>query len=296
MKLELKNIHKFYGKIEVLQGVYFVANSGDIVGFIGPNGAGKSTMFRILTGLASTNTGEIFFNGKPVIPTSNDWKRKLGYLAEHNPLYLDMYVVQFLQHVCNLHGLDSQDRRIREVLDEIELDAVKSYKIRHLSKGYRQRVGIAQAILNNPNILVLDEPTSGLDPNQMEGVRNLVRRLSRDRIIILSSHILSEIEEVCNKIVMINKGQIIDQFEGGVFAKEQNNIRVVFDRVVNPLFFSELGNVHPIEDNKMALLIELNKPEHRLLIFDIAVEKGIRISEMVSMKNALRDRFTTLTS
>lgn len=296
MSLELNNINKSYDGVEVLKHVSFKMNRGDLVGFLGPNGAGKTTTFRILTGLTSADSGEIIFDGIPVQPSGKAWKRRVGYLAEHNPLYPNMYVVQFLYHICRLHSMGSKKERIEKVIDEVELRNYRDYKIKDLSKGYRQRVGIAQSIINDPEILILDEPTSGLDPNQLIEVRRLIKSLSMDRIIILSSHILKEVDELCNRIIMIHEGEIAYDDADAKRRSDQSEhrIRVVFDKKVMPNWFDNLGNAEYIDGSGMGIEIILSEETDRAQIFDTAVERSVKIVEMIRVKNELEVQFSAL--
>jgi len=296
MSVELKNICKSYDNTEILTDLSFKINKGELVGFLGPNGAGKSTTFRILTGLVSADSGDIIFNGGQVNTSTRSWKSKIGYLAEHNPLYQNMYLVQFLEHICRLHNLPPKKERIENVMNDLELQEYRSYKIKDLSKGYRQRVGIAQAIINDPEILIFDEPTSGLDPNQLIEIRKLFKKLSSDRIIILSSHILSEVEEVCNRVILINKGKIV--LDGGpemtgIYSKKCA-VNVEFDRQVETAWFDKLGKIEYYKSSKNKIEIILSKKEDRTQVFDIAVEREVKIVEMKTVNNELEIRFSAL--
>ncbi len=204
MSIEAKNLSKNYGAQIAVNALNFSAQMGQIIGFLGPNGAGKSTSIKMLVGLVKPSSGEAFVAGKLVSSDSTDLKKQIGYLAEDNPLYTEMYVKEFLAFIAAIHQIPSG--RIQEVIQLTGLSLEQNKKINTLSKGYQQRVGIAQAILHNPSILILDEPTSGLDPNQMDEIRSLIRSLRPGRTILFSSHILTEVEAICDRLLIMNQG------------------------------------------------------------------------------------------
>lgn len=211
MSIEVLHIEKWYGATKVLDDVSFSLTKGEVVGFLGPNGAGKSTTMKIICGFLQASKGEVLINGKKIDTDPIAAKRSIGYLPENNPLYLDLYTREYLHFIASIQGLSKKnaEQRIQELAEQIEIvDYLKS-KISTLSKGYRQRVGLLAALLGDPNILILDEPTAGLDPNQSLLFRNLIRSLSSHKTILFSSHILSEIEAVCNRCIIIHKGKII---------------------------------------------------------------------------------------
>lgn len=208
MSIEAKNLSKQYGAQLAVNAIQFNAQAGQIVGFLGPNGAGKSTTIKMLVGLVQPSSGEAYLGGELVQANSIEIKKKLGYLAEDNPLYPDMYIKEFLAFIAAIQKIpaSTQQKRIEEVIKLTGLTKEQNKKIHMLSKGYQQRVGIAQAIIHNPSILILDEPTSGLDPNQMEEIRSLINSLKPGRTILFSSHILSEVEAICDRLLIINQG------------------------------------------------------------------------------------------
>jgi ABC-2 type transport system ATP-binding protein len=210
MSIEARNLSKKYGDQLAVKSLDFTVETGQIVGFLGPNGAGKSTTIKMLVGLIKPSSGEAFLAGKSVDSESWEIKKNIGYLAEDNPLYTDMYVKEFLNFIASIHQIPQELRnsRIDEVIELTGLGKEQHKKINTLSKGYQQRVGIAQAILHNPSILILDEPTSGLDPNQMEEIRSLIQSLKSGRTILFSSHILSEVEAICDRLLLINHGKL----------------------------------------------------------------------------------------
>jgi len=190
MTVETRDITKLFGKQKALDKVNFTLNKGELVGFLGPNGAGKSTMMKIITGFLPSNSGEILINGHPISPQDLEIRKNIGYLPEHNPLYTDLYVKEFLEITAGFYKLKNKKQRVAEMVELTGLGDEQHKKIRSLSKGYRQRVGLAQALIHNPSILILDEPTSGLDPNQLEEIRNLIREISKEKTVMISSHIM----------------------------------------------------------------------------------------------------------
>lgn len=209
MSISVSNLCKDYGQQKALNGISFEATSGKVLGFLGPNGAGKSTTMKILTCFIPQTSGSVRVCGFDVSEASMDVKRNIGYLPENNPLYLEMYVKEALGFICDIHQIADKQTRIKEVIALTGLGDEQYKKISALSKGYRQRVGLAQAILPDPQVLILDEPTSGLDPNQIAGIRSLIRDLGKTKTVILSTHIMQEVEAVCDQVIIINKGMIV---------------------------------------------------------------------------------------
>ncbi|MAQ70387.1 MAG: multidrug ABC transporter ATP-binding protein [Flavobacteriales bacterium] len=207
MSLEINNISKLFGNNKALDSISFKANPGDIVGILGPNGAGKSTMMKIITGYYNQTNGSIKVCGKDTLENRIETQRKIGYLSEENPLYPEMYVREFLEFICDIHKLEYDN--CDEIIELTTLKSVESQKIKTLSKGFQQRVGIAQALIHNPELIVLDEPTSGLDPKQLIQIRKIITSIGKDKTILLSSHIIQEVEAICNRIIIINNGEII---------------------------------------------------------------------------------------
>jgi ABC-2 type transport system ATP-binding protein len=209
MFIEVKNLSKNYGNQPAVHDLNFRIEVGQIVGFLGPNGAGKSTTLKMLLGLVQPTSGSVTIGGKDPHEQEIALKKQIGYLAENNPLYPEMYVREFLAFIGNIHQIQYPDKRIQEVIEWVGLEKEAHKKIQALSKGYQQRVGIALAILHDPPILILDEPTSGLDPNQRDEIRNLIKSLQKDRIILFSSHILSEVEAICDRVLLIHQGKLV---------------------------------------------------------------------------------------
>ena len=228
--LKIKNISKSYGAQKVLCAINQEFGVGRIVGLLGPNGAGKSTLMKIVTGYIAADEGEVLIDGKRVAVDDVATKRLVGYLPEHNPLYLDMYVREYLSFVAEVYGLKGVARRetVEGVIERTGLTVEANKKIGQLSKGYRQRVGIAAAIIHNPRVLILDEPTTGLDPNQLIEIRQLIKDLGRDRLVIFSTHIMQEVEQVCDDVIVINKGNVIEQGTKDELVEKYGSIERIF--------------------------------------------------------------------
>ena len=234
--IEIKNLTKCYGPKKAVDNISFTVEKGEIVGFLGPNGAGKSTTMNVITGYISLNGGSVSVNGFDIEKNPKECKKQIGYLPEHPPLYMDMTVLEYLEFVYELKGVKENKRKhIDSVLNLVKIENVKNRVIKNLSKGYKQRVGIAQALIGNPPILILDEPTVGLDPNQIIEIRNVIRELGKDRTVILSSHILAEISTICEKIIIINEGKLMavgtkDELSNTLSKQNKLDIRVVGDK------------------------------------------------------------------
>ena len=228
--LKIKNISKSYGAQKVLCAINQEFGVGRIVGLLGPNGAGKSTLMKIVTGYIAADEGEVLIDGKRVAVDDVETKRLVGYLPEHNPLYLDMYVREYLNFVAEVYGLKGVQKRdaVEGVVERTGLTLEANKKIGQLSKGYRQRVGIAAAIIHNPKVLILDEPTTGLDPNQLIDIRQLIKDLGRDRLVIFSTHIMQEVEQVCDDVIVINKGNVIEQGTKDELVEKYGSIERIF--------------------------------------------------------------------
>lgn len=209
MSVQVHQLTKLYGKQKAVDQISFTAESGKILGFLGPNGAGKSTTMKMLTCFIPPTSGSASICGFDIVEKPMEVRRLIGYLPEHNPLYLDLYIQESLHFMANVHQISNKKGRIRDVIEQVGLGDEQHKKIADLSKGYRQRVGLAQAILHDPQVLILDEPTSGLDPNQIIGIRQLIRNLGKTKTIILSTHIMQEVDAICDQVVITNKGHIV---------------------------------------------------------------------------------------
>jgi len=232
MSLEIKNISKKYGNQEALCNISFSLNKGDIVGFLGPNGAGKTTLMKIITSTLKQDSGEVTVFGKSTISEEIETKSVIGYLAEHNPLYKEMNVIEYLQFIASLYKIKDFNI-IENIISKTGLENEKTKKIEALSKGYKQRVGIAASLIHNPKLLILDEPTTGLDPNQLVEIRNLITEIGKDKIVLLSTHILQEIPKICNHIIIINKGKIVENIKMKELEKSKINLEDHFQKLTN---------------------------------------------------------------
>ena len=210
MSINIKNVNKFYGKQQALTDVSFSLNKGEIVGFLGPNGAGKSTLMKIITCYLEQDSGKVKVCDLDTVEQNLKVKAKIGYLPEHNPLYTDMYIKEYLTFVGRIYKVQNLNNRITEIIQQTGLTDEQSKKIGELSKGFKQRVGLAAALIHNPEILILDEPTTGLDPNQLVEIRNLIKEVGGNKTVLLSTHIMQEVDKMCNRVIIINKGKIVD--------------------------------------------------------------------------------------
>ena len=249
MSIEVKQLFKYYGDQAAVKDVSFTVNSGEIVGFLGPNGAGKSTTMKVITGFIPASSGEVKVCGMPVSVDSLETREKIGYLPEHNPLYLDMYVREYLTFVGNIYKVKNVKERVEEMIKAVGLEVEQFKKIGQLSKGYRQRVGLAQAIMHDPEVLILDEPTSGLDPNQLVEIRELIKKIGKEKTVMLSTHIMQEVEAICDRVIIINKGEIVADDKAADLQVSQT---------VQTVFVEFEGNV---TRNQLKKIVPVNKVE-----------------------------------
>jgi ABC-2 type transport system ATP-binding protein len=210
MSISINKVNKFYGKQQALADVSFTLNKGEVVGFLGPNGAGKSTLMKIITCYLQQDSGKVQVCNLDTQEQDLKVKAKIGYLPEHNPLYTDMYIKEYLSFVGKMYKVENLNNRIAEIIEQTGLSTEQSKKIGELSKGFKQRVGLAAALIHNPEVLILDEPTTGLDPNQLVEIRNLIKEVGKDKTVLLSTHIMQEVDKMCNRVIIINKGKIVD--------------------------------------------------------------------------------------
>ena len=231
MSLEIKKISKKYGDQDALIDVSFSLKKGDIVGFLGPNGAGKTTLMKIITSIIKPDSGDITINGYDTQKNEISTKRQIGYLAENNPLYKDMLVTEYLDFIASLYEIENKKDKVKEIIKKTGLEGEIKKKIEELSKGYKQRVGIAAALVHDPNVLILDEPTTGLDPNQLIEIRKLIQEIGQEKIVLLSTHILQEIPKICNHIIIINEGRIVENTRMQNLIKKSNNLEDHFQKL-----------------------------------------------------------------
>ncbi len=302
MSIRAKNITKLYGKQKALNNVSFEIKTGEIAGFIGPNGAGKSTMMKIITGFIPQSSGDVFINGKNILDDNIEIRKLIGYLPEHNPLYLDMYVKEYLQYTGGLYLPAKQVKtEVDKMISLTGLEREKNKKIAALSKGYRQRVGLAQALIHKPEILILDEPTSGLDPNQIIEIRNLISEIGKEKTIMLSTHIMQEVEAICDKIIIINKGNIVTDDTSANIKKEtaenENVVIIEFGNEIKKeqlLKLDSVVDIKNIENNKWAVVGEKNI-DIRQLLFQFAVDTDNTVLSMQKQEKSLEDLFIEVT-
>lgn len=296
--IEVSNITKTYGKQKALDDVSFTIASGEIVGFLGPNGAGKSTMMKILTGYIKQDAGEARIEGIKVMPGAIESRLKVGYLPENNPLYTEMYIREYLQFVAGFYPVNNVTERIADLIDMTGLGPESHKKIGALSKGYRQRVGLAQALLPNPEVLILDEPTSGLDPNQISEVRDLILALGKQKTVMLSTHIMQEVQAICERAIIIHKGKIVADSSVANLSttgKSELVVSVEFDLSVEPHELEVIEDV--LEVTKQGNLLRLKAgSDIRKAISKLASEKGWLILSMNIEKQSLEEVFRVLTN
>ena len=296
MSIEVQNISKTYGAQKALDGISFKINSGEIVGFLGPNGAGKSTMMKIITTYINASDGVVLVNGHNVATEPMSVKQSVGYLPEHNPLYLDMYVKEYIQFNASIHTISKS--RIQEVSEQVGLTPEAHKKISQLSKGYRQRVGLAAALLHDPAVLILDEPTTGLDPNQLVEIRGLIKEIGKTKTVLFSTHIMQEVEAVCDRVIIINKGHIVtDKKLNELKSDKEQVIEVEFDLRVEPQLINQipkLKNIENIHDNIWKLTFNTSK-DMRPAIFDFAHDNGLKLLQSSIKNQDLESLFRSLT-
>lgn len=297
MSITVKNVTKTFGKQKALNNVSFSINKGEIVGFLGPNGAGKSTMMRVLTTYYKANSGDAEVNGFDVLKSEREVQKSIGYLPEHNPLYLEMYVKEYLAFNADVYNVSKE--RIAEVIEQTGLAPETHKKIGQLSKGYRQRVGLAAALLHNPDVLILDEPTTGLDPNQLVEIRKLIKEIGKEKTILLSTHIMKEVEAVCDRVIIINKGELVadKKLEDLREAKEQI-IEVEFDYRVEEVLLNKLPNVSHVK-NTGGFIYEITfatSKDMRPAVFDFAHDNKLKTLQLSRKNKNLESLFTELTS
>lgn len=300
MSIEVENIGKFYGSQEALSDLSFSVNPGQMVGFLGPNGAGKSTLMRIIAGFLAPTSGSVHVCGELVTPDNVGVKRMIGYLPEHNPLYTDLYVEEYLEMAAGFYKISSPAARLREMIDLTGLGNERHKKIGALSKGYRQRVGLAQALIHNPPVLILDEPTSGLDPNQLTEIRSLIASAATEKTVMLSSHILAEVEAMCSRAVIINKGhKVADspiQHLKAAASKGRQKVRVRFDQQISDAELLQVEGVEAVVTDKTeAIVFSSSARDVRPGLFHFAVQSKRVILEMVQEQENLEAVFRQLT-
>lgn len=300
MSIAVTNLSKTYGVQKAVNNISFSVNKGEIVGFLGPNGAGKSTTMKIITGYIEASSGNAQVCGIDVTTNNNAAKKKIGYLPEANPLYFDMYVREYLQFIAGVHGIENVKQKIEEVIDTVGLKIEANKKIMQLSKGYKQRVGIAAALIHDPQVLILDEPTSGLDPNQIVEIREVIKKLGQNKTVLFSSHILQEVQAICDRVIIINKGIIVadDKLANlvGGNTKYSNNLVLKIKEPVKEDTFEGIQNVKQVNATTWSFKTDdADKLKRRLM--EIALNKDLNIISWESESaGSLEDIFRTLTT
>lgn len=298
MDIQVQNLHKSYQNQHVLKDINLSVKTGEIVGLLGPNGAGKSTLMKILTGYATADEGEVHVIGKNINTNKLDIQRQLGYLPEQNPLYDEMYVREFLKFNADIFKIKKE--RIEEVIQLTQLTPEANKKVNQLSKGYKQRVGIAAALLHDPKILILDEPTTGLDPNQLVEIRALIKKISVDKTIMLSTHIMQEVEAICNRVVIIKKGEIVKD-QSLTDLQQSSNQQIIDVEFNTEIEISQLNNLEylieaqPQGENHYYLVFDTIE-DQRSQVFDYASQHHLKILNMTRINQSLEDLFHELTS
>lgn len=299
MSIEVKNLVKYYGEQAAVKDVSFTVNSGEIVGFLGPNGAGKSTTMKIITGFIPASDGEVKVCGIPVTVDSLETRKKIGYLPEHNPLYLDMYVKEYLEFVGNIYKIKNVRARVEEMIKAVGLEVEQSKRIGMLSKGYRQRVGLAAAIIHDPEVLILDEPTTGLDPNQLVEIRELIKSIGKKKTVILSTHIMQEVEAICDRVVIINKGEIVADNKASELQKASKvqTVYVEFEDKVSKSQLTKIPSVRKVEQVKNGWLLEtIEDVDLRRTISKFAADNNWLTLTLKIEEKSLEEVFKELTT
>ena len=300
MAISVQHITKLYGTQKALDDVSFEIGSGEVVGFLGPNGAGKSTMMKILTCFIPPTSGHASVAGHSIHDASMEVRRNIGYLPEHNPLYVDLYVKEYLEFVAGIHGLKDRRKRVKEMIGTVGLGREQHKRIGALSKGYRQRVGLAQAMIHDPQVLILDEPTSGLDPNQLVEIRGLIKRIGGEKTVMLSTHIMQEVEAICDRVIIIDRGKLVaDDKASSLRSRTQQNeaLEVEFDREVEANLLLSIEGVQQAQrkTGNTWILVHSASIDIRPAVFRSAVENGLQVLGLQKSERGLEEVFKELT-
>ena len=300
MSIKVENVIKLYGKQKALDNVSFNIDTGQIVGFIGPNGAGKSTMMKIITGYLKPTSGKVWINGLNIEDNSLEIKRLIGYLPENAPLYYDMYVREFLDFTAGIYGLKQRKKLIDKIIEMTGLEIEQHKKIGQLSKGYKQRVSLAQAIIHDPQVLILDEPTTGLDPNQIVQIRDLILELGKEKTVMLSTHIMQEVEAICDRIIIINKGKIVaddtPETIDNLINQEYMTFIVEFDTPLTKEQINTIDDLISVKAINEKHWVLNSHSDIRRRIFEFAVKNNIAVLSMQMQKKSLEEIFQYLTN
>jgi ABC-2 type transport system ATP-binding protein len=298
MSIEVKNLVKYYGNQAAVNDISFSIKKGEIVGFLGPNGAGKSTTMKIITGFIPSSSGSVKVCNLPVDVDSMDTRQKIGYLPEHNPLYLDMYVREYLEFVGKIYKIPNLNDRVKNMVKAVGLEVEQNKKVGQLSKGYRQRLGLAAAIIHDPEVLILDEPTSGLDPNQLVGIRDLIKEIGKSKTVLLSTHIMQEVEAICDRVIIINRGKIVADDKAGNLQIDsaKQTVYVEFDGKISKSQLTKIATVSKIETVGDGWLLEGHDGNDlRKEVAQYARDNGLLILTMRIEERSLEEVFKELT-
>ena len=298
MSITVNKLTKIYGAQKAVDAVSFTIEKGEIVGFLGPNGAGKSTTMKIITGYLPATSGSATVCGIPVEENNNETKKKIGYLPEANPLYYDMYVREYIDFITNVHQVKNKKEKIEEVIRTVGLTLEANKKIGQLSKGYKQRVGLAAALVHDPEVLILDEPTSGLDPNQIVEIREVIKKLGENKTVLFSSHILQEVQAICDRVIIINNGTIVadDKLSSLLGKKQVNELRLELKEAVTEDIFEGIQHITRLTANSWSFKTDDADSLKRKLI-EITLNKDLNIVSLQSESvGNLEDIFRTLTT
>jgi ABC-2 type transport system ATP-binding protein len=303
MSIEVSNLTKLYGEQKAIDNISFTINKGEIVGFLGPNGAGKSTTMKIITGYLQPDEGEAIVNGIPVKKQPLQAKASIGYLPEANPLYYDQYVREYLDFVADVHGVPAKLKkdRIESVIQTVGLTLESKKKVGQLSKGYKQRVGLAAALIHDPEVLILDEPTTGLDPNQIIEIREVIKSLGQNKTVLFSSHILQEVEAICDRVIIINRGKLVANDKLSNLRQQVNNnnlLKVAFKEPLEAAWLERLNNVQSV--NKINTyeweLVCTDASEAKRQLLELSLQHNLNIISLQSGGQSLEDVFRSLTN
>ena len=300
MSIEAKGLSKIYGSQKAVDNISFHITKGEIVGFLGPNGAGKSTTMKMITGYLEPDGGDIIVSGIDVQKQPLEIKKKIGYLPESNALYYDMYVREYLGFAADVHNIKNKKQRVEEVIRLTGLTPESNKKIGQLSKGYKQRVGIAAALIHEPEVLILDEPTSGLDPNQIIEIRQVIKEQGKDKMVLFSSHILQEVEAICDRVIIINKGKIVadDKLSNLQSTATKNIVRVSFKEPLEAEWLKRLPSSKEVnKTDQYSWAVETDEPEAlRKQILEMSLQHNLNIVSLHSENASLEEVFRTLTA
>jgi ABC-2 type transport system ATP-binding protein len=300
MSIEVKNLLKQYGDQKAVNNISFKVEKGEIVGFLGPNGAGKSTTMKIITGYIQQTGGEAFVSGINVTGNPLEIKKKIGYLPEANALYYDMYVREYLGFIAEVHKIGSRKSEVGRVIDMVGLTIESKKKIGQLSKGYKQRVGLAAALIHDPEVLILDEPTSGLDPNQIVEIRDVIKQQGKNKTVLFSSHILQEVEAICDRVIIIHKGELVADDKLSNLQqrnKDKHVVIVQFKEAIDKNLLQKLNDVNEVDEPQNSnFKLQTSNPEAvRKQIFELALQHNLNIVSLQSESQSLEEVFRSLT-